>query len=303
MNSGEVLTCALCNYQLQDGDINQLRVSRNQKRKFHEYQIQKTFANFVNNARGIIKCPNRDCKWVVEVRNPNERFRVKCNACSNEFCSICNQQYHYRSNCQEVPQITQRWFVWCNTERGNYWKIRAQQDASCRAQLDDYEKQQGANAKRNEELRRRYEELKADEELKAKTCRLCPHCKRVVQHMGGCSSMICGQNYHGGDQQSGCGKNFDWDQALPYIPIVNTVQEQMKSALENQQRVVHTGIRCKNCHKEIEGIRFDCIHCHSLNYCEICEQRCTLAHSEELRRQKKQQHVFRLVTTPEASHK
>ncbi|CAF4771206.1 unnamed protein product [Rotaria sp. Silwood1] len=188
-------------------------------------------------------------------------------------------------------------------ERGNYWKIRAQQDASCRAQLDDYEKQQGANAKRNEELRRRYEELKADEELKAKTCRLCPHCKRVVQHMGGCSSMICGQNYHGGDQQSGCGKNFNWDQALPYIPIVNTVQEQMKSALENQQRVVHTGIRCKNCHKEIEGIRFDCIHCHSLNYCEICEQRCTLAHSEELRRQKKQQHVFRLVTTPEASHK
>ena len=128
-------------------------------------------------------------------------------------------------------------------ERRNYWAAGARKSAGYRAQSADSKREQEADAKRNEELRRRYEELKADEELKAKTCRLCPHCKRVVQHMGGCSSMICGQNYHGGDQQSGCGKSFDWSQALPYIPIVNTVHEQIKSALENQQRVVHIGIR------------------------------------------------------------
>ncbi|CAF3382163.1 unnamed protein product [Rotaria socialis] len=302
MNSGEILKCALCDYQLEHGEINQLRVAREQKKKFHEHQIEKTFSNFINNARGIIKCPNRECKWVVEARHPNAQFRVVCHACANEFCSICNQQYHYRTTCQEVTQTTQQWFVWCTTERGNYWRVRAQQDASYRAQLDDYERQKVANNRRNEELRRRYNDLKADEEFKAQNCRLCPHCKRVVQHMGGCSSMICGQNFHGGDQQSGCGQTFNWDNAQRYVPIISAGPEQNKNDLpriENKHKVVHEGIRCNGCHKDVEGIRFDCIHCPSLTYCEKCEQRCTLTHSEELRKHNQQQHVFRLITTPE----
>ncbi|CAF4102858.1 unnamed protein product [Rotaria sordida] len=190
-------------------------------------------------------------------------------------------------------------------ERGNYWRVRAQQDATYRGQLDEYERQLAANTQRNEELQRRYNELKADEAFKAQHCRLCPHCKRVTQHMGGCSSMVCGRNYHGGDQQSGCGNNFNWDQAEPYIPITNRALEQIKNDLprpENKQRVVHTGIRCDGCHNDVEGILFSCIHCPSLIYCEKCEQRCTLAHSEELRQQKKQQHVFQLITTPEVLH-
>ncbi|CAF3846177.1 unnamed protein product [Rotaria sp. Silwood1] len=246
MNNNELLTCGICDYQLHDGEINQLRVSRSQKRKFHEYQTEKTFNNFINHARGIIKCPNRGCKWVVEARNPNQRFRVVCNACRNEFCSICNQQYHYRTNCQQVAQITQQWFVWCNTERGNYWRARAQEDVTYRAQLEEYERQLGSNVKRNEELRRRYEELMADEAFKAQNCRLCPHCKRVVQHMGGCSSMVCGRNYHGGDQQSGCGKSFTWDDTKPYIPSIDTAPDKIKNSLprpENKHRIVHKGIR------------------------------------------------------------
>lgn len=59
--------------------------------------------------------------------------------------------------------------------------------------------------------------------------------------------------------------------------------------------------RCDNCKKDVEGIRFDCIHCPSLTYCEKCEQRCTLAHSEELQRQSRPQHVFQLITTPDTS--
>lgn len=85
-----------------------------------------------------------------------------------------------------------------------------------------------------------------DEAFKAQNCRICPHCKRVVQHMGGCSSMICGQNYHGGDKQSGCGKSFDWDQAEPYRPTGDSNLETIKNSLprpQNKNRVVHEGIR------------------------------------------------------------
>lgn len=131
-------------------------------------------------------------------------------------------------------------------ERGEYWQARAQQDANFRAQLEDYQQQQVANTQRNEELRLRYNDLLADENYKAQNCRLCPNCQRVVQHLGGCNAMICGQNYHGGDVQSGCGHKFDWSQATPYAPIGNTGPEQVRNdmpAPEQQQAVVHEGVQ------------------------------------------------------------
>lgn len=74
------------------------------------------------------------------------------------------------------------------------------------------------NNARNDELRRRYEDLMQDEEYKAKNCRSCPSCNRVVQRLEGCDKMICGQDAHGGNVQSGCGTKFSWQQAQPYQP-------------------------------------------------------------------------------------
>jgi hypothetical protein len=130
-------------------------------------------------------------------------------------------------------------------ERGNYWRARAEQDANFTAQLQDFERQTVANTQRNEELRQRYDEILADETFKAQNCKLCPHCQRVVQHLGGCASMICGQNYHGGDVQSGCGKAYTWTQALPYTPIANAGPQQVTNNLtapEQQKTVVHPGV-------------------------------------------------------------
>ena len=131
-------------------------------------------------------------------------------------------------------------------ERGNYWQARAQQDANFNAQLEDYERQRAANTQRNEELRQRYAELLADEDYKVKSCRLCPNCGRIVQHLEGCDLMVCGRNYHGGDQQSGCGQGFRWSQARPYAGIGNTGPEQVANdipAPEQQKTVVHEGIQ------------------------------------------------------------
>lgn len=132
-------------------------------------------------------------------------------------------------------------------ERGNYWQARAQQDDTYRAQLEDYQRQTAANEQRNGELRQRYNELVADEQYKAQNCRLCPNCRRLVQKLDGCDSMICGRNYHGGDQQSGCGKAFKWSQATPYVPMDNRGPQQVAiniAAPEQQQLVVHQGVQC-----------------------------------------------------------
>ena len=111
--------------------------------------------------------------------------------------------------------------------------------------MEDFQRQRVANEQRNQELRQRYEELVADEGYKAQNCRICPNCGRVVQHLGGCDAMICGQNYHGGDQQSGCGRGFQWSQAARYAPIGNTGPQQVANdipAPEQQKTVVHTGV-------------------------------------------------------------
>ncbi len=35
--------------------------------------------------------------------------------------------------------------------------------------------------------------------------------------MDGCDLMTCGQNYHGGDKQNGCGQGFRWTAAPAYV--------------------------------------------------------------------------------------
>jgi len=49
----------------------------------------------------------------------------------------------------------------------------------------------------------------------------------------------------------------------------------------------------------VNGIRFDCVHCPTLTYCEKCEQQATLNHSQQNEQMKQQSHVFRLIMTPE----
>ena len=115
MNNNEVITCAMCDYQLLDGELKQLRIPDDQKKQFLKYQTEKTFTNYSANTQGVIKCPNKNCKWIAEAQNPTDRFQVTCPLCNHQFCSLCNQQYHFRTTCQEIPQLTQCWFFWCTT--------------------------------------------------------------------------------------------------------------------------------------------------------------------------------------------
>ncbi|CAF0760021.1 unnamed protein product [Adineta steineri] len=301
MVTNKILTCALCSYQLQYGELKQLRISSEELDQFIQYQIQKTFDRcYASETRALIKCPNQQCSWAFEPNDPNERFHVICQLCQKEFCSLCNQQYHYRTDCQQLILITERWFFWCNSERGRYLTERAGQDTDYAARLDEYEREQAKNRQRNEELRHRYDTAVEDENYKSRNCRHCPNCNRVVERMEGCESMICGQDYHGGNIQSGCGEEFTWDEAEQYQ--ASTVRKSTETINDlprpESPLITHENITCDGCHEIVRGIRFDCVHCPSLIFCEKCEQRYTLAHSNENRNAGQQQHVFRLIMTP-----
>ena len=113
MANGEILTCGICTHPLREGELNQLRLPREQIKKFQDYQMKKTLDVYSNQTRGVIKCPSQSCTWIAEANDPTERFRVQCPICKREFCSLCNEQYHYRTTCQQIPQITRQWFMWC----------------------------------------------------------------------------------------------------------------------------------------------------------------------------------------------
>ncbi|CAF1319300.1 unnamed protein product [Adineta ricciae] len=249
----------------------------------------------------MIKCPKQDCTWVAEAADPNERFKVNCPLCQHEFCSLCNQQYHYRTTCQQLPQITQRWFFWCQTERERYLRQRAEQDTTYQVQLNEYNQKHKENDNRNRELRRRYDELLHDERYKAENCRLCPSCQRVVERIDGCDTMVCGQDAHGGNVQSGCGHRFNWAQAKAYQASATKQPKQTILDLPRPENAIvhHNGVTCDQCKNEVNGIRFDCVHCPSLTFCEKCEQQATLQHSQENQFLGQQQHVFKLIMTPE----
>jgi len=201
------------------------------------------------------------------------------------FCSLCRKRYHYHCGCSEVPKFQERWIEWISGGRDRYHKDKT--DAltmieSARAEIEA----------RNNVLRKKYQDMLADEQFKMENGRYCPKCRRIVIKEGGCDSMVCGRNYHGGNIQDGCGESFDWAQADRYVSetLAKPNEEPMKIDIPDIARSVrHIGVICDKCHTEIRGLRFSCVHCPSCNFCEKCELEGTLAHPRD--------HVFRIIQT------
>jgi len=141
----------------------------------------------------------------------------------------------------------------------------------------------------------RQRELEADEDYKAQNCRCCPKCGRVVQKLAGCDSMRCGENYHGGDKQDGCGATFNWTGAPKYKPkLTRRVVPRLdidRLKVEGKD-ARHFMVSCDHCGAaHIRGPRFRCVHCPSFNLCADCDFRAAAGHSDE--------HVFEIIFTPQ----
>jgi hypothetical protein len=53
----------------------------------------------------------------------------------------------------------------------------------------------------------------------AATCRTCPKCGVAIYKLSGCDAMRCGSDmYAYGKRRVGCGAEFSWALAKPYIP-------------------------------------------------------------------------------------
>ena len=95
--------------------------------------------------------------------------------------------------------------------------------------------------------------------------------------MGGCALMVCGRNYHGGDQQDGCGASWNWESAPRYRAACRAQLPAGGARAATGADVRHFFVSCGACGaRNIRGPRFRCLH-GALSICVGCDRRAALA--------------------------
>jgi len=212
------------------------------------------FKHFFDTNKLMRQCPYCGCSVMVD--EGATVAQSPCPDCGKLLCAKCGGQAHRHDICcNAIEAKIACWKDWQDIFRASYFLAMPSLAAA-----------QNLLA------------LKQDEEQKAKTCRHCPHCQRLVEHIGGCSSMVCGQDAHGGNIQNGCHKRFRWSEARPYQADLVCLSEREMALLEqaSTQNQCHPGITCHMCGKTgFHGMRFRCIRCEvqpgiSIDICAEC---------------------------------
>jgi hypothetical protein len=243
--------------------------------------------NVLASSEAFVACPGAGCKsWVEVLSMPNPatgkpmkiRQCVQCKDCSTTFCPRCGgSPYHFNTECESVAVLRGEYSEWMTRGRQLFLRQRAEMDASFRKQLQDYESDKARVEAEKKQLQLVAQQAAADEAYKAANCKNCPGCGRIVQKMEGCDLMKCGQDYHGGNVQGGCGHGFRYSQA-PAYQAQDVQARQIQFNREQPQQILHKwqlfegqDLACDACAGPIVGPKFTCMNCQCLNICATCE--------------------------------
>lgn len=274
--------------------------------------------------QGAFPCIRGACEgWIVPKR-PGVAEPVACGACEAIFCSICKQQpYHYHCSCEQVMPTTRLWQDWLREGGEKYLQHISVHEASYASFLSEAKERRTQQHKLLREAEERLSELERMEEWKEHHCRHCPSCGRLVEKLDGCDLMHCGQNYHGGEVQNGCGEGFRWSEAAQYKrKLVDdptyrkvhlaTIQLGTDRPPPREELLVEwltsTGdlVLCDACKLQLRGPKFTCLHCPDVFVvCHACVMDytrlvpCEGASSSCLKgRLHRLDHVFRIAWNP-----
>lgn len=273
--------CPQCTYELSEKDFMLLAVPESRIEAFRHAKLCGAVDTLAGSGEHLVRCSQAQCTNVVLVSSTSGRQRFACSECAAPpFCTHCRQSpYHYHAECNTVQPLREQWLAWISGGREEYHgKARTAEESGRRNQA-------------LYEAIARHNELEADEQWKAQNCRLCPGCQRPISKIEGCDSMVCGRAYHGGDQQPGCGREFDWGSAAPYVA---RVERRALPELATQQirlrgrEVFHPFTDCSLCGRQgLPGLRFRCIHCEACDVCSECEPQLGNFHDSD--------HVFEIL--------
>ncbi|KAL7569567.1 hypothetical protein ACA910_013933 [Epithemia clementina (nom. ined.)] len=226
-------------------------------------ELQRDHA-IVAHPQDYASCPSAKCTWIVARSTKGAMEKVTCPTCHATFCSNCNDIYHYRTTCFELQEMKRERQNWILHGRSKYWE-KSQDESRLQAL---------AASKAERERVGRVKQIEyADESYKATRCRHCPHCGRLVERIGGCELMLCGEDSHGGNTQPGCRRSFSWNAARPYRPVeLGRNVKYQAPPVEQSDKYHHVHEICDRCGTtEVRGLLFECLNCPCYRVCEQCE--------------------------------
>jgi len=218
---------------------------------------------------GSVECPSPGCGNWVQPLMRGAAERCACETCGLHYCTGCLRPYHYGCKCDEVVTLQRLWVDWKERGLERYLEEMAREDAGFSDAMADFRRRKEEHDADAALAADNFQNLLRDEQEKARTCRRCPSCHRTVQKIDGCDSMVCGRNYHGGNQQNGCGTHFSWSTAPPYIadagnqpniPNFNDVPPQ-EAAKYHHYIIQDQPELCSDCGGAVVGPKATCIHC------------------------------------------
>lgn len=297
-----------CGFQLEEPDLLAIQVPKDRLESFQEAKLRNAVDSIgaEHDQEGcqevVIHCQRRGCANAQTVFVGAPRLCYACPCGAPSFCTQCRQTpYHFHAECSQVQTIREDYLEWVSQGRESYFNALGMSKKFVgdleRFQVDNKLHQSQIRSLKDSILRHR--ELESDEVWKAKHCRLCPGCRRPIEKTDGCDSMVCGKNYHGGNDQPGCGCKFNWGDAAPYIAVAKAMPDSSgipsKPRAPHQREIAKRGVGafhpfvdCSLCgSKGIEGPCFRCIHCESFSICSLCEPRASTLHSAD--------HVFEIM--------
>eukprot|EP00041_Stephanoeca_diplocostata_P034766 m.1202266 g.1202266 ORF g.1202266 m.1202266 type:complete len:400 (-) comp24576_c0_seq47:2641-3840(-) len=237
-------------------------------------QITKSYLKVALTSMKVVACPRPGCNNSLMPTAETTAENCKC-SCGMEYCSLCQEPFHYgQMSCTEAADIGRTWYWWLDQGHGRYLRHKAAADASFAAALEEHEARRRNFDDEVVQAMQRRKELEADEGWKVANCKRCPHCKRVINRISGCSQMACGMDADGGNDQPGCGQHFRWDDALPYqldtshlnaaektfdeAPPATDTEEVLLGRTTSGEAILAT---CDVCHGVCGEIAAQCINC------------------------------------------
>eukprot|EP00744_Colponema_vietnamica_P025948 GILI01038333.1.p1 GENE.GILI01038333.1~~GILI01038333.1.p1 ORF type:complete len:926 (+),score=40.72 GILI01038333.1:232-2778(+) len=233
----------------------------------------------------MFQCPNTS-HAPVYVDIPTDAVTIYCKECQCHRCAdkSCGKLYHPKSNCATVSQLESQGLL-------AFQKIVDMVNAKIASDEAEAKRLQDAEIKRLESAQAAF--LASEQELKQG--RYCPHCNRLIIHISGCSSMVCGRDYHGTQLMGGCGKSFTWGDATQYQPSGDGGYGDrlaMLKRLSGPQPRKFTSRQCVYCNKHTEvGLEATCVNCPEDEY--YCLP-CILSY-KTCKRDDRKSHLFSLV--------
>jgi hypothetical protein len=140
-------------------------------------------------------CPAPDCSGQlianIDIHRSSLPSKVECYKCRITFCWRCGEPSHGNTTCLEIKDTIEKWAIFLQQLIG----VHIDEGLVGGNSVEDIAGIVAAFTKLEQVMANN---LYFKENFELGNLKHCPSCQRLIEKLGGCESMICGQDHDGG---------------------------------------------------------------------------------------------------------